>query len=288
MPRKKTMRAALLALTACALGALWAPAAYATDPLDTVLVWGPEATEDLTPIFEFRAVGGPGGTPRFYCAIDAGLFQDCASPFETQQLQPGEHTFQATSSVPGALDITPLRFHFTIMPTTSVSHGPGSYTNDTTPWFAFSSTGSGNTYQCKLDTGNWLACDARHTTWPLADGTHVLRVSAIGPTGVIDPTPAVYSFTVDTRAPETQILSGGGWSLDPTRTFTFSGTDDSAPHPVFACAVDSGAWRPCQSPYVAPAQQPGMHIFYVKAVDAANNVDPTPAERVYFVGTPTG
>ncbi|MFA6298157.1 MAG: hypothetical protein WC642_03260 [Nocardioides sp.] len=44
----------------------------------------------------------------------------------------------------------------------------------------------------------------------------------------------------------------------------------------FKCKVDGKPWKTCSSPYQVRVR-PGRHTFRVRAIDAAGNVDPTPA-----------
>jgi hypothetical protein len=55
---------------------------------------------------------------------------------------------------------------------------------------------------------------------------------------------------------------------------------------TFECLLDSGAWGPCTSPAVYSGITPGEHDFAVRAVDAAGNVDTTPANDSWTVTPP--
>jgi hypothetical protein len=75
----------------------------------------------------------------------------------------------------------------------------------------------------------------------------------------------------DTLEPETTITAGP--------PFEFSSTEAG----TFECRIDAGAFAPCSSPYTVPALAPGSHTFEVRAIDAAGNPDPSPAQRVFIV-----
>lgn len=79
-----------------------------------------------------------------------------------------------------------------------------------------------------------------------------------------------------------------------TATFAFSATE---PGSTFDCRLDGGEYAPCTSPQGYASLALGSHVFEVRAIDAAGNVDPTPAtctwERgfslaVTFAGTGGG
>jgi hypothetical protein len=53
------------------------------------------------------------------------------------------------------------------------------------------------TYECSLDGGEWFRCDGR--TWTSGElelGPHVMQVRTVGPTGEVDPTPAIYLWEI--------------------------------------------------------------------------------------------
>jgi hypothetical protein len=86
----------------------------------------------------------------------------------------------------------------------------------------------------------------------------------------------------DLTAPQTTITGGPtGPTRDTTPTFSFT----SEPGATFACQVDAGAYAVCASPFTAAALANGAHTFRVRATDAANNTDASPATRAFKVDT---
>ena len=167
-------------------------------------------------------------------------------------------------------------------PNTSITAGPSGPTNDSTPSFSFSSTESGSTFQCRVDTAAFASCTSPHTTPTLTQGAHTFEVRAIDPSGNVDPTPASRAFTVDTAAPATTITAGpSGPTDDSTPTFSFS----SEAGATFQCRVDTATFASCTSPHTTATLTPGAHTFDVRAIDAAGNVDQTPASRAFTVDT---
>ena len=85
----------------------------------------------------------------------------------------------------------------------------------------------------------------------------------------------------DTTAPNTRITSGPARTTrSRSATFRFSSTE---PGSRFLCQLDKSAFAPCNSPRTYRRLRPGGHKVFVGAVDAAGNVDPTPASRTWRI-----
>ncbi len=101
---------------------------------------------------------------------------------------------------------------------------------------------------------------------------------------------------VDDVDPDTIITSGAPAISAYNVAFEFTGTDNlTAPENLtFECRIDAGAWAPCTSPYDTSVNYvdefgnplpllPGFHMFEVRAIDEAGNIDPTPASDIWEV-----
>jgi hypothetical protein len=66
-------------------------------------------------------------------------------------------------------------------------------------------------------------------------------------------------------------------------SFAFSSTEAGS---TFRCKLDKGAFAACKSPRTYKNLKPGKHNFKVAAVDAAGNVDPSPAVSRFQVTKP--
>ena len=170
-------------------------------PPDTTITGGPaegSTTNENAPTFGFTA-SEEGST--FQCRLDAAAFAACTTPFTTEALADGTHTF-AVRAIDGAgnIDPTPATATFTVdttppdnqPPDTTITGGPaeGSTTNENAPTFGFTASEEGSTFQCRLDAAAFAACTTPFTTEALADGMHSFAVRAIDGAGNIDPTPA--------------------------------------------------------------------------------------------------
>src|SRR5262249_58593905 len=90
--------------------------------------------------------------------------------------------------------------------------------NSSSASFTFSGTDSGTgvaSFECKLDGGSFAACTSPKSYSSLADGSHTFQVRAIDGAGNVDPTPASFTWTIDTRPPAVTITQASG-QADPT------------------------------------------------------------------------
>jgi hypothetical protein len=118
-------------------------------------------------------------------------------------------------------------------------------------------------------------------TLPATDGLKHLKAIARDNAG--RSAEVVIEVTLDRLEPDTTLASNpGDPSRDSTPDFTFSSNESPS---TFECATDGGPWTPCPSPYTAAPLGDGPHTFDVRAVDAAGNVDPSPATWAWLVDT---
>jgi hypothetical protein len=165
-------------------------------------------------------------------------------------------------------------------PETTISSGPADPSNSSSASFGFSSSEAGSTFECRLDAGAWTACTSPKSYSGLTAGSHSFSVRATDPAGNVDATPATRTWTIDLTAPDTTITSG---PANPTTATSATFDFTSEPGAGFQCQLDGGGYTTCSSPKSYSGLGAGSHTFSVRAVDAAGNVDPTPATRTWTI-----
>lgn len=85
----------------------------------------------------------------------------------------------------------------------------------------------------------------------------------------------------DTTPPDTKIVKGPPKKTHKRKvTFKFTSTEGKS---TFQCKLDRKPFKACGSPKTYKKLKPGKHVFKVRAIDKAGNVDPTPAKRKFTV-----
>ncbi len=137
-----------------------------------------------------------------------------------------------------------------------------------------------------------VAVDGSHVYWANMDSDTIGRADLDGTgadqnfiTGASSPA-GVAVDTLLNVPPNTTIGAGpSGPTNDPTPSFEFSSNETGA---QFECRLDSSEevdFQPCSSPNTVGHLSDGPHTFEVRAVDAGNVSDPTPASRTFTVDT---
>ncbi|MFO0694317.1 MAG: hypothetical protein U0230_12225 [Polyangiales bacterium] len=252
---------------------------------DTTITSGPPTTStSRAATFTFTSSDN---TVTFECSVDGGAFTVCTSPLGLTGLADGAHSLSVRAVDPaGNVDSTPANYAWTVdatPPDTQITSQPPAATSSSSASFAFSSPDATATFRCSLDGAPFAVCTTPLTYVGLADGSHTFAVEAVDPAGNIDPTPASYTWTVDTLPPDTTLTSVPPLvGSSPAVSFGFTSNDGGA---SFECRVDGGAFSACTSPTMLGALADGSHTFEVRAVDAVGNADPTPASYTFTIDT---
>ncbi len=267
-------------------------------PPDTTITGNPtNPSSSATAAFTFTGSDNltPPGSLTFQCQLDGGAFVACTSPQNYSSLADGSHTFGVRAvDQAGNIDPTPATFTWVIdatPPDTTITANPTNPSTSTSGSFSFTGDDGGGSgvasYHCQLDGGGFSTCTSPQNYSGLAEGSHTFQVRAVDGVGNSDPTPASYTWVVDTTGPETAITAGpANPSAGANASFSFTGSDPGGSGVTgFECVLDGGAAAPCTSPQSYSGLADGGHTFGVRAVDAAGNADPTPAVFTWTIDT---
>jgi hypothetical protein len=246
----------------------------ATQP--TVTLTGPTSlSNDSTPTFTFSA----DETAQLSCTLDGNAVVPCTSPRTVGPLIDGQHTFSVDANdLAGNTGTKSLTWTIDATAPTITLTGPPALSNDPTPTFEFSADEEVQ-FSCTRDGVAIAPCASPLTLSALADGAYTFNVQATDTAG--NTASRTHPWTLDATAPETTIDSG---PVSPTNktvaTFEFHSNETD---PKFECRLDSGAFEPCVNPKTYPGLPGGAHTFEVRAIDLAENADPTPASRTWTI-----
>ncbi len=259
-------------------------------PVAEILSGPAEVVESTEATFEFTVNED---VAEFQCFLD-GLLEPCTSPVTHTGLPVGQHVFAVrgvddTPSLAAPFEDHQWEIVAPAPPNTSFTFGPPSITLDTAASFEFAGTDNATaedvlTFQCSLDGAAFATCSSPFEATNLDFGQHTLRVRAVDEAGAFDPTPAIYTWSVqepDTTPPITTILSGPAASTtSTTATFTFSVNEPGA---TFECSLDGAVFGDCESPFELNGLPVGPHTLAVRATDLSGNLETTPVERGWSV-----
>jgi hypothetical protein len=170
------------------------------------------------------------------------------------------------------------------LPSAIIDTKPASATTATSATFAFHSEPLGAEFECKLDAGAFVDCDSGTITYagPLSEASHTFQVRASNANGT--GVSASHTWKVDLTAPSASITSH---PVDPspggTASFKYSSNETGS---KFECRL-----TPIEASFAACNTQPkvyskladGDYEFEVRAIDAAGNVQLSPASFPWTV-----
>lgn len=236
------------------------------------------------------------------------LGQDTSAPYEfswnTATTSDGSKSITARAYDAAGHVTTSTPSSFTVdntPPSTSITSGPTQQTlgpnttptNTTQTWsFTVSDATSAVSAECRVRTsaqtpafGSCSGGSTSHTVSNLPDGNYTFEVRARDGADNVSPIQS-RTFRIDTTRPQTTLgtvagTPGEGAVVDSgSATFSFSSNESGA---TFECSLDSPTFEPCTSPKTYADLAEGEHTFRVRAVDAGDNRDDTPASRTWTV-----
>ncbi|TLX89553.1 MAG: hypothetical protein E6K94_09780, partial [Thaumarchaeota archaeon] len=291
----------------------------ATDINQSVVTNG-GSTKSTSMTFAFSAndTGGV-GVDHLECSIDNSNFVTCTSSVRFNGLKDGVHILEIRAEdTAGNISPSPSSFTWnvdTTPPATSINSATdgnksavtnGGNTKSTSMTFAFSGTDTGGVdhFECSIDSSNFTICISpiQFTSANMGDGTHTFKVLAEDNSTNRDPSPASFTWTIDSVSPNTSIssatdgnkttISTGGNTSSNSMTFAFSANDSGGNEGKgvginhFECNIDNSKFVTCTSPFTfSKLLKDGTHTFKVLSEDNSRNKDPSPSSFTWNVDT---
>lgn len=185
---------------------------------NTAIYEGPTGpTNNPEPVFQLVASKETG--IHYECRYVPAGWEPCDADYRPGPLADRTYELEVRAVDVFGADETPAKRTFTVdtvAPNTVISAGPKKVTSDNHPVFELRASEPGSRLQCRLDDGAWFACASPYKSDALADGDHRFEARAIDAAGNPDPTPAVWTFRVDTTPPVTVIDGITGRTVRPS------------------------------------------------------------------------
>jgi hypothetical protein len=218
------------------------------------------------------------------CVLDGKELESCRPPVKVN-VQDGEHDFLVMIRDKNGCEVASTSYKFKVDTTPPETH---IIPKDKREWidtdratFSIEANEPISKLLCRVDLSAWYECEEEVELLRLTDGRHLIRAVATDLAGNEDPTPAAYSWYVDTTPPETTIKS------HPPKVISsqFAGFefDSNERYVEFFCKLDDGEWKKCPSRYTVSNLSVGKHRLLVKAQDRMGRKDETPAEFMWDV-----
>lgn len=189
--------------------------------------------------------------------------------------------WDADQGATGSVNGLELRFKQDVTaPNVVINSGPAHEATVTSnPTYSFSSPADDLLrFECSNDGAAFTPCTSPRTL-NLGLGVHTFRVRAVDTSNNFSSIITRQYNQVPDPPPDTEITSGpaDGSTVSSAPTFVFGSPDADLLR--LECRLDGGPWSTCTSPRNETAT--GSHVFEVRAVDQAGQVDGTPAARSY-------
>ncbi len=236
------------------------------------------------------ATGTSAGTPVSPTGIVAGkairrtIEPGCSTLLEeSDDSDNSAADFSAVTPAPRN-DSSPISEHTCAgAPNTAIDDKPALRSNSSSAEFTYEAP-TATSYECKLDSAAFGACPLGGPKGyaGLAEGSHTFQVRGLNASGP-DPTPASYTWTVDTTPPVTTIdTHPADPSPGATAQFTYHAANE--PGSSFKCSLDGALASSCPtSGMTYHGLADGKHTFAVEATDGAGNQQLAPTEFSWTV-----
>jgi parallel beta-helix repeat protein len=184
---------------------------------------------------------------------------------------------------------------YTVFPNTLITGMPSDLSNANSATFTFVSTKQNSTFVCSLDSSESAAfapCTSPKEYTSLPHGTHTFYVKSTAPAGYSDPTPAIYTWTIDTTGPNPPVVNGTSPTKNtrPAWTWTSGGVGNGRyRYKLDNSDLTTGAIETMATSYSpALALTEGGHTLYVQERDDAGNWSASGSKTILTVDRKKG
>jgi len=222
-------------------------------------------------------------------SVDGAPYEVYSGPL---LLADGEHSISAYSvDNAGNTGVTVTRTFKvdTISPDTSITSTPAAMTKQTSASFSFSANETA-AFECSLDGSAFSACTSPKAYSGLSEGQHIFDAKATDAAGNADPTPAVFSWTVDTTPPVTTeaVVDADSDNALESASVTLNATDSGSGVASITYSIDSGTPVTVGGATATATLPVGTHSLAFFATDNVGNPETSQAKsHVYPDNCPT-
>jgi hypothetical protein len=178
------------------------------------------------------------------------------------------------------LEFRTLAFSDSPQPSVEITSAPSGAVASTSATFGFASSGTGSLFECWLDRPSaGVPCTSPYTT-AVGEGVHRLFVHVKSDDYYGSADSQEVTWTADVTPPATSVSVSeafGGFYPPGSESYSLSAIENLT-DVHYECALDGAPFSSCPSSGVLEGLAPGTHRLLARAIDAAGNVDPTPAE----------
>lgn len=240
---------------------------------------GPRPLTNVTRAqFQFTGSDSQGILTGFECRLDSGSYTVCSSGQTYDNLSLGGHTFNLRARDNFGNTSTPISYSWEIdtsAPIIQISQSPDLITKESTAhfvWTVSENSGQIASQEC-LHNGHSISCSGlSHRLSGLAEGSHTFQIRVTDVAGNSGDS-IKYKWVIDTTPPRVTISRGpDSLTGQSNATFIFLGMDSGSSISHYQCQMDRLKLKNCTSPHSYSGLSHGSHVFYVTAVDKAQNV----------------
>jgi len=275
----------------------------AYDPSPAVYVWTVTSTTrvatlsgvPLSPASTSGAtieVGGA-GIGSYLFQLDAGAWSaevPVSTPIFISGLSDGPHTLRVRGrdTLQNTLQSVSSTVTWTvdsILPVTTILRTPAGLSGSSSGLIVFRSSKPGTTFQCQLDGGSFAPCASPYTFSGLLNGSHSFAVRGVDMLGNNEPSPAGYSWMIDTDSPLAVLFNTpAAVTNSATATIQVAGAGIAA----YRYRLDNGAYSAdfdISVPISLKTLADGAHSLSVQGKDASGTYQPSPTSISWTVDT---